>query len=223
MLEWNASLEDRFYFTFFALCCAITMLVSSVYHICRPHSVEVYRFCLTCDLRGIILLLCGGNTLCIAQSLKMYIQFRSIMQIINFISYWSLTMWIPTCVKNRLAKKRTIYFALYATLAAIAWTMRHVLLIVNRTQLTDTTFYISYKEASFDHLYGLTVTYLIMGSGLVLFAGKFPERLFPKRFDIIGSSHQLFHLSVAIGAYFAVGYMTRLYKQSAFPGPDYLN
>ena len=38
-------------------------------------------------------------------------------------------------------------------------------------------------------------------AGGMLYARKFPEKYFPHTFDIIGSSHQLFHICVVIGAY----------------------
>jgi len=42
---------------------------------------------------------------------------------------------------------------------------------------------------------------LVYLAGGILYARKFPEKYYPKTFDIIGSSHQLFHICVVIGAY----------------------
>lgn len=36
--------------------------------------------------------------------------------------------------------------------------------------------------------------------GAFLYAARFPERRFPGKFDIFGSSHQLFHLFVLLAA-----------------------
>ena len=36
--------------------------------------------------------------------------------------------------------------------------------------------------------------------GAVLYAVKFPERWYPRRFDLCGSSHQLMHILVVCGA-----------------------
>lgn len=37
-------------------------------------------------------------------------------------------------------------------------------------------------------------------SGVVIYASKVPEKLAPGRFDIVGSSHQIFHVLVLCGA-----------------------
>jgi adiponectin receptor len=36
--------------------------------------------------------------------------------------------------------------------------------------------------------------------GAFLYAARWPERSFPERFDILGSSHQIFHLCVVLAA-----------------------
>ncbi|KAF9960355.1 hypothetical protein BGZ65_012448 [Modicella reniformis] len=58
-----------------------------------------------------------------------------------------------------------------------------------------------------------------MGSyvlGVFLYANQYPERLFPGRFDHIGSSHQLWHLCVLGGVYFhftaALSFWERRYE-----------
>ena len=54
--------------------------------------------------------------------------------------------------------------------------------------------------------------YLVGGifyiGGAVLYVLRLPERLAPRRFDLVGSSHQLFHVGVVIGAFvhFMAGY-----------------
>ncbi|KAF9577900.1 hypothetical protein BGW38_006605 [Lunasporangiospora selenospora] len=58
-----------------------------------------------------------------------------------------------------------------------------------------------------------------MGSyllGVFLYANQYPERIFPGRFDHLGSSHQLWHLCVLGGVYFhftaALGFWERRYE-----------
>ena len=38
--------------------------------------------------------------------------------------------------------------------------------------------------------------------GAILYAIRFPEKFFPIKYDYIGSSHQLFHILVLLGATF---------------------
>ncbi|XP_063850785.1 progestin and adipoQ receptor family member 3-like isoform X3 [Scylla paramamosain] len=42
----------------------------------------------------------------------------------------------------------------------------------------------------------IIVMYIISGAAVFVYLGKIPERYFPGRFDIVGSSHQLWHLIV---------------------------
>jgi adiponectin receptor len=117
-------------------------------------------------------------------------------------------LWIPICVKYRLGKQRSIYFVLYAMLAAIAWTYRHVYIL---------NYQPDFEAASLEHLGNLMLTYFFMGFGLVLFAIKFPERVFPKRFDFFGASHQIFHVFVVLGATTALFTMINMHKKGTFP------
>lgn len=49
--------------------------------------------------------------------------------------------------------------------------------------------------------------------GALLFVARFPERYFPKKFDLIGSSHQLFHLAVLGGAAIHFNDSAKLYME----------
>lgn len=40
---------------------------------------------------------------------------------------------------------------------------------------------------------------LVYIGGALIYAFRFPERYFPKRFDLLGSSHQIFHVAVIAG------------------------
>lgn len=44
--------------------------------------------------------------------------------------------------------------------------------------------------------------YLSYGLGVVVYISRFPERFWPGTFDIFGSSHQIWHIFVLMGAYF---------------------
>jgi len=41
----------------------------------------------------------------------------------------------------------------------------------------------------------------LYGLGVAVYAARVPERWAPGRFDLVGHSHQLFHLFVVAGAY----------------------
>lgn len=48
----------------------------------------------------------------------------------------------------------------------------------------------------------------------LLYSGRFPERIFPGMFDLIGQGHQLMHVLSAIGTEFAYR-MTELHRKQA--------
>ena len=41
---------------------------------------------------------------------------------------------------------------------------------------------------------------LLNGTGTIIYAARFPEKWYPRSFDIYGSSHQIMHVLVACGA-----------------------
>ncbi|KAL5355909.1 hemolysin-III channel protein Izh2 [Aspergillus floccosus] len=60
-----------------------------------------------------------------------------------------------------------------------------------------------FPYAQLDQQAGLRYYYLeglVLLTGVVFYATRFPESWVPKRFDILGSSHQIFHLMVVAGA-----------------------
>ncbi|KAG8928688.1 hypothetical protein FRC02_006599 [Tulasnella sp. 418] len=48
-----------------------------------------------------------------------------------------------------------------------------------------------------DWLFGSAALYI---SGALLYAARFPERLFPGKLDYVGASHQIFHVHVVAAA-----------------------
>ena len=55
------------------------------------------------------------------------------------------------------------------------------------------------SELRFLYWYLGGITYVIGG---IIYIIRFPERKYPGKFDYIGSSHQLFHITVVLAAYF---------------------
>ena len=49
------------------------------------------------------------------------------------------------------------------------------------------------------HTYRYLFSLGLIGVGAFIYAARWPERYHPKTFDIIGSSHQLFHVIVVLG------------------------
>jgi len=47
----------------------------------------------------------------------------------------------------------------------------------------------------------ISMAYLFFGSGMLLYATRYPERLFPGMFDFLGTSHQLWHVLSLAGQF----------------------
>lgn len=45
------------------------------------------------------------------------------------------------------------------------------------------------------------LSYSLYALGIVFYISRFPERLFPGRFDLLGASHQFWHIFVVLAAY----------------------
>ena len=63
------------------------------------------------------------------------------------------------------------------------------------------------NSVGFSRIYNwYDMIYWIIGAvfyivGALLFATRIPEKFYPKRFDIVGQSHQIFHIMIVIAAF----------------------
>jgi len=216
--DLNLNYEDRTVLIGYLLFAATTMFFSATYHTFRAHSHKVYNFCLECDLRGIVLLLCGANMLCISQTMKYFTFWRHFYHGVNFAFMIALCLWIPHMVKYRLSNQRTLYFAVYTVIGIFVWAHKSfVLLHEHHDSLPKIKNYIDHHHSGWSHFNSILANYLIAGGGLVIRGLKYPEKGFPYVFDIIGSSHQLFHVITAAGAIYTYHSLITLMRSGAFP------
>lgn len=212
--------SDRAIFIMYLVCASITMLASAAYHVYRPHSEHAYHFCLSCDLRGILILVCGTNGLIQALGLKYFFFWKMVWLTLTLSLFVALYNWVPHMVRNRLTKRRTIYFASYALMGLIAWYQHRFLLHYHRDKVPSFPALESFEDhhhVNWAILQALGVCYGTQAFGLLFRGLKIPERFFPRVFDIIGSSHQIFHVIVALGAYLNFVNIYNLRLQGAFP------
>jgi adiponectin receptor len=165
----NMSSLDFWVMMLYLVCTTIMFVMSSGYHLMRANSESFYHFFLCCDLRGIILLLFGCNVMTLNFELSCHPMERNIGIIFNTILAIALCLWIPTMVKFRLTKKRTIYFALFSMLGGVGWAYRF-LFIGNINWVTFWPMFYSYTSAMI---------------ALVVKELKLPEKQYPYRFDLL--------------------------------------
>jgi adiponectin receptor len=196
----HASTLDRFAMLISTICCMCTMILSAVYHTFRMNTEPAYHFCLGCDLRGIVLLLAGGNIQPICLLLKGHEHWRNFYLILNLVGLVALILWIPRMVRLRLSNQRTIYFAVYSMLGAIVFLHR---LLITSNDLpgphVNTSQFKTMGQVHYQYGFYMIVVYLITAVGLVVRNLKAPERFWPYKFDIHGASHQIFHVICVIG------------------------
>lgn len=187
--EEEMAWADKAVFVYYLLGASCTMILSAMYHTWRANSVPCYHFCLACDLRGIIMLLSGCNTLLVYFELSCWPFWRNVYLTVNFAALLALALWIPHMVKHRLTNQRTVYFAIFSFIGLIAWIHRVFLLVQDPQHVIwedgATGARVTQHDLSMMLFWRvLFVSYMVTLLGIVVRSVKAPERFFPYKFDI---------------------------------------
>lgn len=165
------------------------LLASSICHLLSCHSRRLSYIMLRIDYSGIAALIATSfyppvyySFMCKPFFCFLYMGFITTMGMTTI--GFSL---LPSFQKPDFRKYRTsLFFAMGLSGAA---PIMHKLMLYNRhPEALETT--------SYEILMGL-----LYGLGALIYATRIPERWMPGKFDIAGSSHQLFHVLVVAGAY----------------------
>lgn len=175
-------------FNIFTGCMALCYLFSSTMHLLYPKSEKVCIHTQFLDYIGINIL--------IASTFSTFVYFafycNSYIQTLYYIVILSLSVIILPISKMKIFMKKeyrwirpTVFF-IYAS--------SFIVPIVHRFLL---------KEQN-DKIYFIELEYFLIAAlmyliGITLYTTRFPERCNKGMFDIIGSSHQLFHIFVLLG------------------------
>lgn len=188
---------------FFAGCIAC-LSMSAAYHLISNHSLAVAAWANTLDYLGIVALIWGSFVPSI------YYGFQGRAGLIWL--YWSMVRTAPfflprktnqqitaialatgyTCVSPsfRRPEYRPLRAALFVAMGLSAIVpVLHGLLADGYARLRRTI-----------ALHWLVAQGVLYISGAALYAARVPERLWPGRFDLCGSSHQIFHVFVLAAA-----------------------
>ncbi|EWC43804.1 hypothetical protein DRE_07313 [Drechslerella stenobrocha 248] len=185
----TATVADIYAFVSFFVGCTVCLGLSAAYHTVSNHSHQAARFWNVLDYVGIVGLITGSFLP------SVYYGFRCETAIRN--RYWTMICTIgvacatvsvhPHTRTPRFRPIRTAMFIAMGT-SAVFPLMNGVLLHgLEETQRRCGLGWLLAEGAS-------------MISGAVLYATRVPERLKPGRFDFVGSSHQIFHVMVLVGA-----------------------
>ncbi|KAK1763230.1 mPR-like GPCR protein [Phialemonium atrogriseum] len=183
----HVTVADHLIFAFFLLTATVCLGLSATYHTMINHSQRIDALWLRFDLVGIILLTLG-----------------------DFVSGIYLVFWCEPL-------QRKIYWSMIFTLGAITifvllspkfrgprWRTFRLMTIVG-TGLSGLAplghgiymfgFVQMLKQSGMPYY---LVEGALLGLGAFIYAARIPESLSPGKFDIYGSSHQLFHILVVI-------------------------
>ncbi|RFU80616.1 mpr-type gpcr [Trichoderma arundinaceum] len=176
---------DFFIFTFFLLTAIICLGLSTTYHTLLNHSAEVEQLWLRFDLVGIVILTLGD----FVSGIYMVFWCEPLQRKI----YWSmigilgsLTIFIMLNPKFQGKKFRAFRaFAFVGTGLSGFAPLIHGVKMFGFSQMM--------KQSGMPY-YLIEGGFLLLGA--LIYVTKFPESRYPGKFDIYGSSHQLFHILV---------------------------
>ncbi|PLB49962.1 mPR-like GPCR protein [Aspergillus steynii IBT 23096] len=185
----NITGPDFFIFTFFLLTAVICLGLSATYHTLMNHSHKVEQLWLRLDLIGIVALTLGD----FVSGIYMVFWCEPLHRKI----YWSmigilgsLTIFIMVTPKFqgqnfRILRALTFVFTGLSGFAPLI----HGVKIFGISQMM--------KQSGMPY-YLVEGGFLLLGA--LIYATRFPESRYPGKFDIYGSSHQLFHILVVFAA-----------------------
>lgn len=185
----TATLEDVFIFSCFFLGAVVCLGMSATYHTIQNHSPEVSTFGNKLDYLGIVFLIWGSFIPIL------YYGFQNDPHLMARYSTMISTLAVGTstaCIHPRfrapsLRPVRALMFVLMGLSGVIP--VLHGLRLYGLEQMQ--------KTVSLNWVILQGALYIF---GAVLYASRFPERARPGKFDIWGSSHQLFHILVVMAA-----------------------
>ncbi|KAI8963108.1 hemolysin-III channel protein-like protein Izh2 [Daldinia sp. FL1419] len=168
----------------------ICFTLSTVFHTFMCHSEAAYSLGVKLDYQGIILLIWGANIALIYYSMPCDLSSR--------IAYWTFNTMLaglcsfatfhPSIGGAQTGRARAVLFATFGFCAVVAPNLIGIL------------------KHGFDEqsrrvgLSWIAATTLFNSTGVVVYATKFPERWYPRVFDIFGASHQLMHVMALAAA-----------------------
>ncbi|WPG99297.1 HlyIII-domain-containing protein [Acrodontium crateriforme] len=184
-----ATTQDLLVFSCYFLGAVVCLGMSATYHTISNHSLAVAKFGNRLDYIGIVFLIWGSFIPSI------YYGFSADPQLIQL--YWTMitTIGAATLAVIGLPKFRTPDWRPFRAFMFVAMGLSAVVPVFHGVQL--------YGVDQLERQIGLSwlvsqgVLYV---AGAAIYAARVPERWQPGRFDIWGSSHQIFHVLVVLAA-----------------------
>ncbi|KAH6608124.1 hemolysin-III protein [Trichoderma cornu-damae] len=186
----NVSSMDYAMFGVYFWCAEICLVLSALYHLMQPHSHPVELFWHGMDLLGIVVVTVGTFS-----SGIYYVFFceASLQKL-----HWAIILTTGTAtgflISNPLL--RTPRWRRVKVGAFVVFGASSFIPLLHGVQRYGLEYMLQYSGMK---QYLLELTFY--GAGVGLYAFRIPERLAPGRFDIWGSSHQIFHVAILCAMY----------------------
>jgi len=165
----------------------ICFAMSTCYHTYMPISHKNYLLLLKLDLFSIILNIVTSNILIFYYWFWCYERIRNIYM---FFSGLYLGIGIIILLKIDIIKKYNCILAYYSI-----YNVGIIISYIHIYKITD-------GDVNKIIKYNFTEPIKYFLVGFIIYTTKIPERLFPRNFDIIGNSHQLWHVFSSFGIYY---------------------
>lgn len=182
----NKASQDHIMFACYLGSCCVLFACSSLYHLFYCVSQQVHDWTLALDFLGIIFVI--GSSFLIALHYGFYCVPHT-RQV-----YTTITLFINGCLIVTPFLRIPLYTRKLLYVATVSWAILpigHLLILYSHHPLLK-------------HVAVIVALYF---GAFVIYNAKFPERFFPRSFDLVGASHQIWHamLDVAfIYFYFAM-------------------
>ncbi|KAJ6240090.1 adiponectin receptor protein [Anaeramoeba flamelloides] len=174
----------------------LCFLSSTTFHIFNCSSARIRNFVLRLDLTGVLIMI-----------------FTTVIPLMDFGFHRSRTFQIIYTTLLVLTNMFLIFFFwIKKQTLTNAYLRLSLLIVASLFALVPLAhaFFILPKELAIDFLWRIGILYLLYGIGVLFWVLKIPERWSKTgKFDIIGSSHQMWHLFVFLSAIY--GYINCLY------------
>ncbi|KAK5661818.1 hypothetical protein OQA88_9920 [Cercophora sp. LCS_1] len=169
---------------------AFCFVFSTIFHMFLNHSAEIFSLGLKLDFQGVILLMWGANIPVI------YYGFVCEPQL-QFI-YWSLITALAFSCSVFTFQPQFSNPHLRPLRAATFGSLAMSTFIPVFHGIYKYGYRLQSRRIS---LFWIMMTLLFNTVGAGAYAFKFPERWYPRRFDIFGASHQIMHIAILIAGF----------------------
>ena len=182
----HATPAHRVAHALFLLSVMYTFVVSVVFHSCNCHSVRTYERVAFLDFSGVFVIIVASTLACIYYGYACDPGLRTLYLTTAVLLYGVLS------VAGVLTRVHWLRVAIAAFLTSVVPVTLLSLWTLHRGSVTQEVWVVGWK-----FLFG----FLLYGMAFFFYTSKFPERWYPRLFDIFGASHQLWHVFGILAAF----------------------